>query len=72
RAKRKRSYVIYANGEVSRTKHFVLFNVFPSIEPGAEVIVPSKGPRIPIRPGDILGITTGLATMALIITQIPW
>jgi len=72
RAKRKRTYVIYANGEVSRTKHFVLFNVFPSIEPGAEVIVPSKGPRIPIRPGDILGITTGLATMALIITQIPW
>ncbi|WP_234363992.1 SLBB domain-containing protein [Lunatibacter salilacus] len=70
RAKRKRTYVIYANGEVARTKHFLVFNVFPSVEPGAEVIVPSKGPRIPIRPGDLLGITTGLATMALIATQI--
>jgi protein involved in polysaccharide export with SLBB domain len=70
RAKRKRTYVIYANGEVARTKHFLFFNAFPGVEPGAEVIVPSKGPRIPIRPGDLLGITTGLATMALIATQI--
>jgi len=70
RARKKRTYVIYANGEVARTKHFLVFNVFPSVEPGAEVIVPSKGPRIPIRPGDLLGITTGLATMALIATQI--
>lgn len=70
RARRKRTYVVYANGEVARTKHLLLFNVFPGIEPGAEVIVPSKGPRVPIRPGDLLGITTGLATMALILTQI--
>lgn len=70
RAKRKRTYVIYANGEVARTKQFLGIRAYPNIEPGAEVIVPSKGPRIPIRPGDLLGITTGLATMALIATQI--
>lgn len=70
RARRKRTYVIYANGEVARTKQFLGIRGYPNIEPGAEVIVPSKGPKIPIRPGDILGLSTGLATLVLIISQI--
>ncbi|MEX2511820.1 MAG: SLBB domain-containing protein [Cyclobacteriaceae bacterium] len=70
RARRKRTYVVYANGEVARTKNFVFFNSYPKVEPGSEIIVPTKGPKIPIRPGDLIGITTGLATMALVITQI--
>ncbi|MBD3626563.1 SLBB domain-containing protein [Cyclobacterium sp.] len=70
RAKRKRTYVVYANGEVSRTKNYLFFNIYPSVEPGSEIIVPTKGPRIPIRPGDLVGLTTGLATIALVITQI--
>jgi protein involved in polysaccharide export with SLBB domain len=38
---RKRSYVVYANGSVDRTrKLFGLFNVYPRIEPGAEIVVP--------------------------------
>jgi len=70
RAKRKRTYVVYANGEVARTKNYIFFNAFPKVEPGSEIIVPTKGPRIPIRPGDLVGITTGLATLAFVITQI--
>lgn len=70
RAKRRRTYVVYANGEVARTKNFVVFNVYPKVEPGSEIIVPTKGPRMPIRPGDLVGITTGVATIALLITQI--
>jgi protein involved in polysaccharide export with SLBB domain len=70
RAKRKRTYVVYANGEVARTKNYLFFNVFPKVEPGSEIIVPTKGPRIPVRPGDLIGLTTGLATIALVITQI--
>ncbi len=70
RAKRRRTYVVYANGEVARTKNFLLFNVFPKVEPGAEIIVPTKGPRVPIRPGELVGLTTGLATIALLLTQI--
>ena len=70
RANRKRTYVVYANGEVARTKGFLGIRSYPSIEPGAEVIVPSKGPRLPVRPGEIIGITTGIATLALIITQL--
>lgn len=70
RARRKRTYVIYANGEVARTKQLLGIRVYPNIEPGAEVIVPSKGPKIPLRPGDLLGLSTGLATLVLIISQI--
>ena len=70
RAKKKRTYVVYANGEVARTKSFLFFKSYPPVEPGAEIIVPSKGPRVPFLPGEIIGLSTGLATLALIITQI--
>ncbi|WP_026333463.1 MULTISPECIES: SLBB domain-containing protein [Rhodonellum] len=72
RANRKRTYVVYANGEVARTKSFLGLRVFPGVEPGAEVIVPTKGPRIPLRPGELVGISTGLATLLLISSQINW
>ena len=55
---------------MARTKNYLFFNAFPKVEPGSEIIVPTKGPKIPIRPGDLVGITTGLATLALVITQI--
>lgn len=70
RANRKRTYVVYANGEVNRTKSFLGIRSYPSIAPGAEVIVPTKGPRVPIRPGEFVGIATALATLVLVITQI--
>ncbi len=72
RANRKQTYVVYANGAVKRTKGFLGIRSFPPIEPGAEVIVPTKGPRIPLRLGDVVGVTTGLATLALVISQINW
>lgn len=70
RANRKRTYVVYANGQVDRTRSFLGIRSYPRVTPGAEIIVPTKGPRLPIRPGELIGITTGLATLALILTQI--
>lgn len=72
RANRKQTYVVYANGAVKRTKGFFGIRSFPPIEPGAEVIVPTKGPRMPLRLGDVVGVTTGLATLALVLSQINW
>ena len=72
RANRKQTYVVYANGAVKRTKGFLGVRNYPPVEPGAEVIVPTKGPRIPLRLGDVVGITTGLATLALVLSQIDW
>lgn len=72
RANRKQTYVVYANGAVKRTKGFLGIRNFPPVEPGAEVIVPTKGPKVPLRLGEIVGITTGLATLGLVISQINW
>ncbi|GMQ31370.1 SLBB domain-containing protein [Algoriphagus confluentis] len=72
RANRKQTYVVYANGAVKRTKGFLGIRNYPTVEPGAEVIVPTKGPRVPLRLGDVVGITTGLATLALVLSQINW
>ncbi len=69
RAKRSRTYVVYANGEVSRTKQFLFFRTYPKAAPGCEVIVPVKPLKIPLKPGEIIGLTSGLATLAVLVTQ---
>jgi protein involved in polysaccharide export with SLBB domain len=69
-ANRKQTYVVYANGAVKRTKGLFGVRSYPAVEPGAEVIIPSKGPKVPLRLGDLVGVTTGLATLALVLSQI--
>jgi protein involved in polysaccharide export with SLBB domain len=70
RANRKQTYVVYANGAVKRTKGVFGIRSYPAVEPGAEVIIPSKGPKTPIRLGELVGVTTGLATLVLVLSQI--
>lgn len=70
RANKRMTYVVYANGAVKRTHGFLGMRVYPNVEPGAEVIVPSRGPKIPFRVGDVVGVTTGLATLVLVLSQI--
>ncbi len=70
RANKKQTYVVYANGAVKRTKGVFGIRNYPTIEPGAEVIVPTKGPKIPLRLGELVGVTTALATLVLVISQL--
>ena len=70
RANRSKSYVVYPNGEVAQTRRFLFFKKFPEIQPGSEIIVPIKPIKIPVAPSEIVGLTTGLATLALIVNQI--
>ena len=70
KAKRGDTYVVYANGDVARTKKFVFFNLYPKAEPGCEVIVPKKEIKNPIAANQLLNFTTGLATLILAINQI--
>ena len=70
KAKRSGTYVVYANGDVSRTKQFLFFNFFPKVEPGAEIIVPPKAVKSSLGISQVLNYTTGLATLILAITQI--
>lgn len=69
-ARKSRSYVIYANGDVKRTNKFLLFNVYPKIEPGAEIIVPAKPDRQGLSAQAWIGIASSLATLALIVNQL--
>ena len=39
---RKSSYIKYPNGNVDRTRRFLLFNVYPKVEPGSEIFVPVR------------------------------
>jgi protein involved in polysaccharide export with SLBB domain len=71
KALKKRSYIIYANGSVASTKKFLFFNSFPSVKPGAEIFVPSKPEKHNrLSPTEVVGITTGLATIATLIFTI--
>ena len=70
RANRKQTYVVYANGAVKRTKGLLGLRTYPAVEPGAEVIIPSKGPKVQLRLGELVGVTSGLATLVLVLSQI--
>ncbi|ARK11453.1 polysaccharide biosynthesis/export family protein [Fibrivirga algicola] len=61
RSQRKRSFVVYANGSVDRTRRFMFFNVYPRVEPGAEVIIPVQK-TTPITPQQIIGTVSGIAS----------
>ena len=62
--------MVYANGDVARTKKILFFNFYPKAEPGCEVIVPKKQIKNPIAVNQLLNFTTGLATLILAINQI--
>ena len=70
KAKKGSTYVVYANGDVARTKKFLFFNLYPKAEPGCEVIVPKKSAKNPLAASQILNFTTGLAALLLAINQI--
>ena len=70
-AGRKKSYVIYANGNVKRTRSLLWIRDYPSIEPGAEIIVPVAAPRTSIQQSlnNIIGVTTSLLTLYFILNN---
>lgn len=39
---KRKSYVIYPNGSVDRTRKFMFFNIYPKVEPGSEIHVPQR------------------------------
>jgi protein involved in polysaccharide export with SLBB domain len=72
RAMKRKTYVLYPNGEVARTRQLLVFNKYPKVLPGSEVIVPQKPVKVPLRPGEIVNITTGLsAILVIILNQLP-
>lgn len=69
RSRKSRAYVVYANGNVKRTHKLLFFNVYPRVEPGAEIIVPRKPDREPMSVQAWIGLGTSMATLALLINN---
>lgn len=70
KARKSRAYVVYSNGDVKRTNRVLFFNIYPEIEPGAEIIVPARPERERMSTQAWIGVTSSLATLALIINQL--
>jgi len=70
-ARQRKVYVLYANGDASRTKHFLFFRIHPPIEPGAEILVP-KVPekKTTISTGELVAITSAVASLAGVVIAI--
>ncbi|NHE55621.1 polysaccharide biosynthesis protein [Cyclobacterium sp. GBPx2] len=69
-ARKSRSYVVYANGDVKRTNSFLFFSFFPKLEPGAEIIVPKKPEREPMSVQAWIGMASSLATLVILIDRV--
>ncbi|WP_370527244.1 SLBB domain-containing protein [Pedobacter sp. SYSU D00535] len=70
RSLKKRAYIIYANGSVKSTKKFLFFNNYPMVKPGAEIFVPKKAEGRKLTAGEIVGLTSGVASLGAIILGI--
>ena len=65
-AKKKRVYVVYMNGTVARLKA----RSAKAIEPGCEIIVPSRSEKKRMALAEILGISSTTATIAAMVATL--
>jgi protein involved in polysaccharide export with SLBB domain len=70
KALKRGAYVVYPNGTVKATTKILFFNVHPSVKPGSEIFVPTKPAVKSNTIQEILGFTTGLASLGAIILGI--
>lgn len=65
-AKKRRAYVVYMNGTVSRLKA----RSSQAIEPGCEIIVPAKDPKKKMSTAEIIGMGTSAASLATMVATL--
>lgn len=68
-ADKKRSYIIYANGSVDRTRGFLFIKNYPKVKPGAEIVVPEKPERDKLGIQQLAVISSALATLSLVVIR---
>ena len=70
-AKRNKVYVLYANKTTKTTQNNVLFNKYPPIEPGCQIVIPPKPERKQQdSSGKILAYASTIASLAIALTAI--
>ena len=66
-AKKTKIYVSYANGDIKTVKRFLFIKRYPKLAPGATIFVPAKPVKEKMSTGELLGITTSIATLGILI-----
>lgn len=68
-SQRRSSWIKYPNGSVDRTRRFLVFNVYPKVQPGSEIVVPEKANN-EITPLQLLNVGIQISTtlMTLILS----
>jgi len=69
-AKRTKIYVSYANGDIKTVRNFIFFKSYPKLRPGAVIFVPAKSLKEKMSTAEIMGITTSIATLGILIQTI--
>lgn len=67
---KKNAYVVYANGKAATTRRFLFLKYFPKIQPGSEIIIPKRPERKGLGTGEIIGISSALASLAGVVIAI--
>lgn len=62
-----RTYVVYPNGSVDATSHFLGFRVYPKVKPGASIVVPLKPEKKGMTTAETIGLTSSIVSMAALI-----
>jgi len=66
-ALKRGAYIVYPNGTVRGTSKVLFFNSHPRVKPGSEIYVPTKPEPKVNSAQEILGFTTGLASLGAVI-----
>ncbi len=66
-AKKRGAYVEYANGSINSTKKFLFFRNYPAVKPGAEIFIPKRQPKSPLGLQAVIGISSALASLVIIV-----
>ena len=73
RAHKKKTYVVYPNGQSASVDHILFFRRYPKVVPGTEVIVPQK-PESDISSQNYIQmgatVTSALSTAAVVIVTL--
>ncbi|MDP4207575.1 MAG: SLBB domain-containing protein [Bacteroidota bacterium] len=69
-AQKRKSYVIYPNGEVKSTKRFLFCSFYPKVLPGSEIVVPRKPEHKKMSTGEIIGLTSSVTSVGVMIVTL--
>lgn len=69
-AAKKRTYILYANGSVKGTSRFIFFNNYPSVLPGAQIIVPDRGVVRKASVAELVGIGSSITTLVVLLLTV--